>query len=608
MGFFNNFPYTNFHEMNLDWIMNAVKKALETANSANAKVDNLYDTNAVQNYVETEIEKMYDDGRLDAIISDVLELQNINVDKFGAKGDGVTDDTEAFLAAATMANDLGLTLTASGNKTYVVRANNIPIKCNVDFEGATLTTNSESGYIFLLQPEYSTQFVVSEKMVAKNRFLDTRLFNCVATMVSPIILGVRSGFTNQVNHQQTFVTDNVGNIVTAEYSPNIIAGNYQFLNVHKMPGHITVRNINIKYTSKNTYCSLVWCERSNVTIENIVVDGYVNNTDFAGQVIGVKQCANIDIINIHGINPAGGGGSGYIIGLYDVANVIVEKCALMASTENSWGAIGTDFCSNVTFRRVTSNRIDNHYEIFGYFNIEGCVIGRLMLGGGYGNVNVSDSVFLNMAGLYAQVQLRGDLPIILSGNLNIINCTLESARDGIGFVQLAEKGVQDNFGNLNSSGLNINIDGFSANVKLQDLLSLNAEDVNYNNYYTVNVRNANINIYRVTSGGDSKIKNVGVTDCIFTGEKTRIFDTIVGSVMVEHCKIQNLNHRKFASGANMIIANNIIDAVGGSCNVNSLMLTNNIVTTAANFYATAAYSVRSGNVCTVAGSENIWNA
>ena len=26
MGFFNNFPYTNFHELNLDWIINQVRK------------------------------------------------------------------------------------------------------------------------------------------------------------------------------------------------------------------------------------------------------------------------------------------------------------------------------------------------------------------------------------------------------------------------------------------------------------------------------------------------------------------------------------------------------------------------------------------------------
>ena len=30
MGFFNNFPYTNFHELNTDWIVQVVKKISES--------------------------------------------------------------------------------------------------------------------------------------------------------------------------------------------------------------------------------------------------------------------------------------------------------------------------------------------------------------------------------------------------------------------------------------------------------------------------------------------------------------------------------------------------------------------------------------------------
>lgn len=68
MGLYNQFPYTNFHELNLDWIINEMKKLREDFDSL---------PNAI-------IEKLIANFRLGNFI---------NVKLLGAKGDGVTDDT-----------------------------------------------------------------------------------------------------------------------------------------------------------------------------------------------------------------------------------------------------------------------------------------------------------------------------------------------------------------------------------------------------------------------------------------------------------------------------------------------------------------------------------
>lgn len=78
-----NFPYTNFHELNLDWIISEVKR-LESKIDKIIPYDN--DTNSVKN--------------------------------FGAKGDGTTDDTEAFQLAINSGNDIFIPF-AHGEK-YII--------------------------------------------------------------------------------------------------------------------------------------------------------------------------------------------------------------------------------------------------------------------------------------------------------------------------------------------------------------------------------------------------------------------------------------------------------------------------------------------------------
>lgn len=70
------YPYTNFHEMNLDWILSEIKKL-------NHDVEN------IPNLIGTAI---------DSIVNSLPAETEITPQMFGAVGDGATDDSTAFTA------------------------------------------------------------------------------------------------------------------------------------------------------------------------------------------------------------------------------------------------------------------------------------------------------------------------------------------------------------------------------------------------------------------------------------------------------------------------------------------------------------------------------
>lgn len=131
MGFFK-FPYTNFHEMNLDWIVEAVKNALAEWKTVKNEFDNLEEF--VRNYfanldvteeVDKKLEEMYENGELAELISEYRNA--VTLEMFGAVGDGVTDDSEAFNNAIKSGSKILLF-----GKTYYLETVELVDGCNIE--------------------------------------------------------------------------------------------------------------------------------------------------------------------------------------------------------------------------------------------------------------------------------------------------------------------------------------------------------------------------------------------------------------------------------------------------------------------------------------------
>lgn len=105
------YPFTDFHEMNLDWILKTVKDLQEVYKDIPAEL-------------QTIVEKWLEDH------PEIL-LKNFYIDpyQYGAVGDGVTDDTLAFQTMAAACNEKSFVVIPKG--TYLL---NSDVFCNVDLK------------------------------------------------------------------------------------------------------------------------------------------------------------------------------------------------------------------------------------------------------------------------------------------------------------------------------------------------------------------------------------------------------------------------------------------------------------------------------------------
>ena len=101
------YPYTNFHELNLDWILDQVEKNRKNIESNTKEISKIERTN-FQPFVDNAVEKTVESGAFQAAIEEAMGAF-ITVKDFGAIGDGVADDSDSINAAL-----------ASGHKTIFI--------------------------------------------------------------------------------------------------------------------------------------------------------------------------------------------------------------------------------------------------------------------------------------------------------------------------------------------------------------------------------------------------------------------------------------------------------------------------------------------------------
>lgn len=348
-----------------------------------------------------------------------VDLANLSDDSvillsaYGAVGDGTTDDTSAIKNAIIAANNAHKTLTFDFNKTYLCGEVDVDIRCNINFNDSTIKVSPSSAYVFKYNSSDVSKTISASSLTVKS-ITDSALWGKSFTIQTPLLLGSRDSTGEQFYQKINLVTDSYGNFINT-YISKIVDGTYTCFNIRDVDTAITMRNGNFSLPSNRSTATVVICYRDNVSFEQITIDGKINTSDWSGAVFSVHDCFGVKLKSIKGVNPVSSPASGYIIGLYETSNTLVDSCILTDFT-TSWGAIGTSQICNAKFVNTISNRFDIHYYLNGYYDCINCTFSTLEFSGGVG------SILLQSCTILTGINLRNDLPILLSGNLHVIDC------------------------------------------------------------------------------------------------------------------------------------------------------------------------------------------
>lgn len=431
------FPYTNFHELNLDWILQKIKDFQNYLNGVDETIEQ-----DVHDKVEGLVNSGYFEDLVDAEALDGIKAKVENiiaVSAIRAKNPTYTDDQlieEALSQARSQCYDRGV-IKWDKNTANFVEAHTVRGVAGIDFNGATLKMPNNNIVLFTIKNNSETSSMsVPASAISGNKttnaVLKGKIFHLAGN--STKTFGVRNHSTDSTRLDPNWlvVTDKDGGIdnvaINDRYYPE--EGNVTCYNVHEYPNtHFVIENAVIDYGTTNTLCcQFLRMERSNSEIRNIRIKGaIVASSAYLGTVISVNTCYNVTVRNIVGDNPVRDENSGYILSGWAVSNMRVLDCFLGDYTDGSWGATAFDWCSNLLFENCLIERIDSHYAHWGEYTVRNCVVNVITYGVGCGNLKVENTTFIIDGTSTRAILHRGDIGGLFEGNIVVDSCVLKAS-------------------------------------------------------------------------------------------------------------------------------------------------------------------------------------
>ena len=379
-------------------------------------------------------------AQIDKIVAD-RKGTYVTYEDFGAKLDGTTDDSAAIIACHEYANENGVPVVQHRGK--VTCNYTVDVKTSCDFSGMEFTVTDETpSSVYNIVPD-ATQDIVWNGTV---RTVDVQSYTDDLDGCSCVVynnnqtwsLGNREGTETEMFHNQPMAFDEQGfRISYPVYVEN--TGQFTFANVQSLYQNVVVfEGANVTLDYKNDMVNMqnfILSTRNNVVIRNITLEvktlpSLNANPNTAGGFIQLFQCANNSIYHVYANNnsvvEADGsiGQWSYIFYVQHCFNTHIKDCVSIGG----WGVVGSNFTDTLIVEDCVTNRIDNHYGMFGTFKATGCTInGIAQCSCGYGDGvwSVENCTFTPTSLRPQLVDFRTDFPITWGGTTVFANITID---------------------------------------------------------------------------------------------------------------------------------------------------------------------------------------
>ena len=452
-----------------------VEDYINQFNELHDYVHDYFDNLDVQEEINNKLDEMVENGDLEEIINDYLYTFGVPYEKFGAVGDGVTDDYAAIKATHEYANTNGIPVVCNPNKTYYVHGitHTIEIATNVNWNGCHFIID-DSGTIdnnFLFKVKGNTPVDITSS-IDSSIATTTTVTNVTGYGRAILKLVnsnkrdyIRSGANadNGVARTEYIMISDNGNVLSRIDFPFSTITEAKVKPIESTT--LTLENGNFEtkintIDSTNYYNRGIYIERSNVDIKNLVhtldEEGVTDSSPYVG-FFYTDFCADIRFIDCK----VSGHKSFSSTGSYDITNnatlnlTFDNVVQINSITDNRiWGVHGSNYCKNVTFNKCYLNGIDGHKGMTD-LTIQNCTVGRSISLVGFGNLIIKNTTGLN----FYFINLREDYGSFWNGDLYIKNCHLKTNTGGNKHI-LYFNNKQDHDYGYETHLPNIHINGF----------------------------------------------------------------------------------------------------------------------------------------------------
>lgn len=353
-------------------------------------------------------------------------VTEISVTKYGAVGDGVTNDYNAIASAIAYGNENNVGVVFEYGKTYKIDGEPIMVDCPINFNNSTIVMNDRTTNMFIVGEE-TDSFTISCDATTESNIGNSALYNKGFFLLTDVSMGVRQGGSGgEFFYGQYLMTDDYGNFINTPLKVGYGAGhtatvmNMQDYNVE----NLRIHNVKLSYPSSNSNAQpFILVYRPNVTIDNVIIDSGIILSSNQGHVVEGLYTGRLTIKNVSGSNVSQDEShASYIALLYGCSNILMEDF----DTSCGWGNTGMSFVTNIMGNRLNVNRLDIHYGHNGYVVFNSCScggnLGFASIGMGFAQLTFNNCTFMASDTYNWCVMFRNDFGIPARG-LIFNHCT-----------------------------------------------------------------------------------------------------------------------------------------------------------------------------------------